>query len=168
MDEIIQIITQYGVDSVLLALVINLATSLIKRPIKIAAHKSKNVKKITRFIVFIPIVVGLIINLGYSYVFSFAAKPYQVEFYNLWLSSTSLSLAFYALLEKFFSEKNVSQNYAKLSEENFSSQNIINLIDTALKQHGLLTDTSKENNFQSQNKPKIIIRENKDDEINKE
>ena len=52
MEQILDAITQYGLEAVLIALAINLLTWLIKLPIKKAAQRLEDSTKVTRFIVF--------------------------------------------------------------------------------------------------------------------
>ena len=54
-EYIIELIKTYGIEPVLLALLINILTGLIKIPIKKLADKLKDSSKVTRFIVFLPI-----------------------------------------------------------------------------------------------------------------
>ena len=65
MEEVSVALRQYGLETVLLALAINLCTALCKLPIKMLARKAKDSVKITRFIVFMPVVLGFILALCY-------------------------------------------------------------------------------------------------------
>ena len=55
MEEILDIIAKYGLETVIIALVINLATGVVKLPIKAWASKLEDRTKVTRFIVFLPL-----------------------------------------------------------------------------------------------------------------
>ena len=119
MEFIIESIVTYGLETIGLALVINLFTSIIKLPIKLLAKKSKNRKNITRFIVFMPIVLGFVVVYLY-YLFLFGNVTYNREFITLWITATSFSLTFYAIFEKVFvfqSEEDVNENVLSLLME---------------------------------------------------
>ena len=100
MEEIIEIIKTYGIETVLIALAINMLTAIIKMPIKKICSRLRSSKKATRFIVFLPIVIGF----GITYVYKnyFDIFIFDKEFFTTWLTSTSLSLTFYAIFEKLF------------------------------------------------------------------
>ena len=103
-EEIINIISEYGLEAVILGLVINVLTGLLKIPIKTFTKKLEDGSKVTRYLVFLPIILGFCLTLGYM-----AATKGEIdmtkEFITLWLSSSSLSLTFYALWEKLFPAK---------------------------------------------------------------
>ena len=66
-DLFIELITKYGLETVALALIINLLTGVIKLPIKKLATRLKDSSKLTRFIVFLPILLGFGITCLYRY-----------------------------------------------------------------------------------------------------
>lgn len=163
MSNVMEILREYSADTVILALVINVLTALIKKPIKIIAKKRENPQRITKFIVFVPIIAGFFVNLSYAYIFPFAAKLNQSEFYSLWLSSTSLALAFYAFAEKFIHKKENENESANSSDLTYES--VIAFMESALKQYGLIKDNDIEGKTSKQLRKKIIIKENKNDEV---
>lgn len=98
--EIIQLIMDYGVDTLMIALCTVVFTGLFKIPIKKLADKTENSKNITRFITLLPIFFGF----GLTALSSFLLTKrvyFDKDFYSQWLSSVSLSLATYAFWEKF-------------------------------------------------------------------
>lgn len=104
---IMQIIADYGVDTLVIAIGTVVFTGTLKIPIKKLAEKTKSSKKITRFITLLPIIIGLGITALSRYLLS---KQIEIdkEFNVQWLSSVSLSLAIYAVWEKFVpSEKKI-------------------------------------------------------------
>ncbi len=103
-DDIVQIIAQYGLETILIAVTVNILTALIKIPIKHFANKTKNSSRITRFIVILPLVIGFAITVCYM---KFIAGNFTFgkEFVTLWLTSSSLSLTIYAVLEKMIPSK---------------------------------------------------------------
>lgn len=103
-EKIVSLITDYGLEAVVLGLAINVLTGLIKLPIKAFAKKLEDGSKLTRYLVFLPVILGFCLTLGYT-----AAIKGEIditrEFVTLWVSSSSLSLTFYALWEKLFPTK---------------------------------------------------------------
>ena len=65
MDEILFLLSEYGLTNVLLALVVNLLTSIVKTPIKRVAKKLNDSSKLTRFIVFLPVILGFGVVFAY-------------------------------------------------------------------------------------------------------
>ena len=105
--DIIQLITDYGVDTLVIALCTVVFTGLFKIPIKKLAAKTKNSKKITRFVTFLPILFGFGLTVLSKYLLT-KQVSFNKNFYVQWLSSVSLSLAIYAFWEKFVpSEKKI-------------------------------------------------------------
>lgn len=98
--DTIQLITDNGVDTIVIALGTVVFTGLFKIPIKKLAAKTKNSKKITRFVTFLPILFGFGLTVLSAYLLTNQVS-FSKEFYVQWLSSVSLSLAIYAFWEKF-------------------------------------------------------------------
>ena len=147
MEEIIEIIKAYGIETVLIALVINILTGIVKIPIKKMCSGLKNSKNITRFIVFLPIIIGLGVTYIYKYYFDISLM--DKEFLTTWLTATSLSLTFYAVFEKII--PNTSKNN-EFEEEIKTTQLVIEeLIDIT-------------NNVDSNTNKKIILRGKKEGE----
>lgn len=117
MEEILDIIAKYGFETVIIALVINLATGVVKLPIKAWASKLEDRTKVTRFIVFLPIILGLLITWIYAR-FIKGSFVFDTMFTTLWLTASSLSLTFYAIYEKMFPsrKKLLQSNEIKTSE----------------------------------------------------
>ena len=125
MEVISRVIVEHGLDTLIIALMINVLTALIKMPIKSLSSKAKDSCKITRFIVFVPIILGFILVFCY-FKFILCDFAFNKEFITLWLSSSSLSLSFYAVYEKIFLKK---EKKTSVSEE---SQAIIKELKLAL------------------------------------
>lgn len=105
--DFIQMTTGYGADTLVIALCTIVFTGLFKIPIKKFADKTNNSKKITRFVTFLPILLGFGLTVLSTYLFT-KQLNFNKDFYVQWLSSVSLSLAIYAFLEKFVpSEKKI-------------------------------------------------------------
>ena len=141
MEEIIEIIKMYGIETVLIALVINILTGIIKMPIKKVCAGLKNSKNITRFIVFLPIIIGFGVTYLYKYYFDLCL--FDKEFLTTWLTSTSLSLTFYAIFEKII--PNTSKN---------------KVLETEVKTVQLVLDEIVDitNNIDSNSNKKIILK----------
>ena len=104
MEKIMDMISKYGLEVVVIALIVNLLTSLIKIPIKAVTNKMKGGKKISRFIVFLPIILGLAVTF-YNAKFIEGNFSFDRGFATQWLTASSLSLTFYAIYEKLFPSK---------------------------------------------------------------
>ena len=117
-EDIVSIISQYGLETIMIAVLINIATALIKMPIKYFANKTKHSARITRFIVILPLIIGFVITLCYMK-FIVCNFSFGKEFVTLWLTSGSLSLTVYAVIEKMIpSKKSVLQdNEAEMTEK---------------------------------------------------
>ena len=106
MQEILEVIDSYGIDTVVLALIINVLTGIVKIPIK---HLSTKLEPkgihLNKYITLLPIVLG----------FSVSALATGLVFEPgvYWNAHTAgLSLSIYAICEKFFGEKRVTDNTA--------------------------------------------------------
>lgn len=105
--DMFQLITDYGVDTLVIALCTVVFTGLFKIPIKKLAEKTKNSKKITRFVTFLPILFGFGLTVLTTYLLT-KQVSFNKDFFVQWLSAVSLSLAIYAFWEKFVpSEKKI-------------------------------------------------------------
>lgn len=100
MEEILAVIGEYKLSAVIIAVLINVVTGAVKLPIKRAAQKMENGKKLTRFITFLPVVLGFGLTAAYEAAFCGGVKI-DGDFVSLWLGASSLSLAVYAFIEKF-------------------------------------------------------------------
>lgn len=113
-----ELIQNYGFDSVLIAATVCILTGLIKMPIKSLASKTKNSKKYTKYITFLPLFLGFGVTVLYEYILT-KKVLFTVDFMTLWLTSSSLSLAIYAFIEKFIPNKKkiLSAEEIKQNEE---------------------------------------------------
>ncbi len=133
MEEILRLITTYGLETVVIALMINVLTGIVKIPVKSWAHKLKDYTKITRFIVFLPIVLGFLLSYIYAR-FVKGSYRFNREFITLWMTSSSLSLTFYAVFEKIFpSDKKILTDCEIQTSKNIL-ESIKQLVETALEQ----------------------------------
>ena len=136
MEQVIEIITKYGLETVILALIINLFTGLIKMPVKSLAKRTKDSSKITRFIVFLPILLGFGITFCY---FQFILKGFSFNraFITEWLTSSSLSLTFYAVFEKIIPNKKSALTEKEIEESEQIIEEVKEITDA------VLTETEK-------------------------
>ena len=102
--EIINLIQDYGFESVLIAIIVCIMTGLIKMPIKSLAAKTKDSSRYTKYITFLPLIIGFGVVALYEYVI-LKSVTITAEYITLWLTSSSLSLAIYAFIEKFIPSK---------------------------------------------------------------
>ena len=101
---ITELVQNYGLDSVLIAVAVCILTGLIKLPIKRLAAKAKDSSKYTKYITFLPLILGFGATALYEYIMT-RSVSFAGEFITLWLTSSSLSLAIYAFIEKFIPSK---------------------------------------------------------------
>lgn len=99
-----ELVQNYGLDSVLIAAAVCILTGLIKLPIKRLAAKTKDSSKYTKYITFLPLLLGFGATALYEYIMM-RSVSFAGEFITLWLTSSSLSLAIYAFIEKFIPSK---------------------------------------------------------------
>ncbi len=90
--EIIQFMVNYGVDTFVIALCTVALTGLFKMPIKKMASKSANSAKITRFITFLPLIIGFGATTLIVYLFT-GTITFNRKFFVKWLTSVSARLA---------------------------------------------------------------------------
>lgn len=111
MDAIFDFITEYGLETVLLAVLNCILTGLVKLPLKRLAQRGKDPAALTRYITFLPLILGF--GLCQLYTWLFCGGPaFDSAFLTLWLTSVSVSLAVYAYWEKFFpSKKKILQEH---------------------------------------------------------
>lgn len=115
---IMELVQDYGLDSVLIAAAVCILTGLIKMPIKSLAAKTKDPSKYTKYITFLPLLLGFGVTVLYEYIMTHSVV-FTGEFITLWLTSSSLSLAIYAFIEKFIPsrKKIMSEEEIKQNEE---------------------------------------------------
>ncbi len=104
MNEILHTVTSYGMDIALCAFLTFILTGIVKMPLKALAEKSSNSKKYTRFITFLPVVLGFGVAAAYTYLEN-SMLAFDELFFTRWLSAVSVSLALYAFWEKFIPSK---------------------------------------------------------------
>jgi len=125
-QEILNILSTYGVEAIMIALLINLLTGFIKKPIK--AYSQKSGRDLNKFISLVPVVLGFIAAVIY-YLCSAGFKNIKFEnIFTLALSSASLSLAVFAVYEKFFPKKKADDG-----SDTESDKNDINIVLNAAK-----------------------------------
>ncbi len=117
-----ELVQNYGLDSVLIATAVCILTGLIKIPIKRLALKAKDSSKYTKYITFLPLLLGFGVTALYEYIMT-KTVSFAGEFIALWLTSSSLSLAIYAFIEKFIPSKKkiLSAEEIKQSEKMIDS-----------------------------------------------
>ncbi len=153
----------YGITTVILAVLINTLTGLTKLPVKALANKLKDSTRITRFLVFMPIIYGFVLTVTYSAILN-RTVIFDGGFYRLWLSSGSLSLTFYAVFEKLFPSK----KKVLTADELDANKQLIEEIKNAT---GVNTDNAETSNSAEQkphNKQRFILGKRNNEETETE
>lgn len=105
-SSILNAIMNYGLETLVIAIIINILTAIIKIPIKKLANKRDDRGAvIKKYITFLPVTLGFVLAVAYTFLFVSRISIFNNEFVVLWLTSSSLSLALYAIFEKFFPKK---------------------------------------------------------------
>ena len=95
-----ELVQNYGLDSVLIAAAVCILTGLVKMPIKSLAAKTKDSSKYTKYITFLPLLLGFGVTALYDYILT-RSVSFAGVLITLLLTSSCLSLALFALIEKF-------------------------------------------------------------------
>jgi hypothetical protein len=93
-------LSAYGTEVIVIALLINILTGLLKLPIK--AYGKKKGADVGKYISLIPVVSGFGGAFAYKYLTAGADAVRLDEVFALAVSCASLSLALFAVFEKFF------------------------------------------------------------------
>lgn len=103
-EQILETVATYGLETIVIALAVNLLTGIIKLPIKAGARKMKDGTSLTRFIVFLPILLAAGLTLVYGYLTK-GTWGIGEDGITIWLTASSLSLSIYAIFEKLVPSK---------------------------------------------------------------
>lgn len=104
MDKLIYFLMSSGSEVPIISIAIVILTGLIKMPVKRIANNANYPKKVTRIIILLPIVIGFGLTALFMFIDS-GAVHFTDGFYDRCLSVVSLSLAAYAVREKFVPRK---------------------------------------------------------------
>ena len=153
MEQILEMVTTYGLETVVIALLVNLLTGLVKMPIKAWANKLKDYTKVTRFIVFLPIGFGFLLSFLYA---KFMAGGFKFDqtFVSLWLTSSSLSLMFYAIFEKLFPSKKKALTDCEIKTSESILENIKQLVEKVLPSEKVEEEKNELEKIEVQNEVK--------------
>ena len=157
-EEILQIIAEYGIETVIIAIAVNILTGLIKLPIKSMAQKTADSTKITRYLVFLPILMSFGLTVLY-FALIYKKVEFDTGFLTLWLASGSLSLSLYAIYEKMFPSKKKVLKESEIEANRYLLEEIKELTaaKSALsKQEAAQPQNNTENTFPINKK--IILR----------
>lgn len=145
---IMQLVQDYGLNSVLIAAVICILTGLIKMPIKYLASKAKDSAKYTKYITFLPLILGFGVTVLYEY---FMTKTFwfTAEFITLWLTSSSLSLAIYAFIEKFIPSKKKILSSEELKQNQEMIDQLKECLLPSTQEETMGTSTTMEEQFET-------------------
>ena len=158
MEQIAVLIRQYGLETVILAVLVNVLTGVIKLPIKAGIKKLGGGKQATGYIVFLPIVLSFLTALGYTGIFK-RALVFDGAFFRLWLTSGSLSLSIYAIFEKVIPSRRklMSESEAETSKQILET--IRELVESSLPKE---EETSKIQDSGAKKSEKIVLRGRRD------
>lgn len=134
-----EILTMNEAIVLTIALVITALTGLIKIPIKTVALQSEEPEKFTKYITFLPLILGFLLSILYDLAFWRHKFIFDEWFVKLWLSSASMSLAIYAFIDKFIPSK----KKILTKEETKANEELIKTIKE-LYQQGILNCEKKE------------------------
>ncbi len=145
------LIESFGLKTVTFALVIFILTAIIKIPIKMLAKSLPDYTVVTRFIVFIPIIVGFLLIFSYRI---FVTKDYVFDkaFVVQWTTSTTMSLSMYAIYEKIFPSATKTEEKTEL----ITTKNILDEIESFFINYLSTEEETK--------KEKIILKKKKEGE----
>lgn len=114
MEAILNFLRQEDAAVVVLAVLINLLTGLIKLPLKKLAARAEEPARYTRYLTFLPVILGFFVSVGYDLLFGRGRFTFDEALCETWLASSGLSLAIYAFAEKFIpSRKNSERRRGK-------------------------------------------------------
>ena len=133
-----ELVQNYGLDSVLIAVAVCILTGLVKMPIKSLTAKTKNSSKYTKYITFLPLLFGFGITVLYEYIMM-KSISFTKDFITLWITSSSLSLAIYAFIEKFIPSKKKILS----TEEIRQNEEMLNSIKSVLITDKISEDAEK-------------------------
>ncbi len=159
MDQIADTIAKYGLETVLIAVMITVLTGLIKWPIKALAKRLNDYTKVTRFIVFLPIVLGFFLTFCYAK-FVRNAFSFDRAFVTLWLTASSLSLTMYAIYEKMVPGKKDPAAVGEMETSATILEGIGQIADAVLSEESPDVTADTAGLPETDNKPsdKIILR----------
>ena len=159
MEQILEMITTYGLETVVIAILTNVSTGLAKMPIKSLASKLKDYTRVTRFIVFLPILFGFLFSFVYER-FIVGVFNFDREFITMWLTSSSLSLTFYAIFEKIFPSKKKILSDCEIKTSETILENIKQLLEKTL-QNDVIKGDLKETSTESKCVTEEEVKDNK-------
>lgn len=108
--QVLKLIMDYGLETVVIALAINMLTGISKLPLKAIAKKMEDGSKLTKYLVFLPLLWGLVLTLAYVKVRT-GAVTWNKTFVTLWLTSSSLSLPLYQMRKRIYKSHSCIRAY---------------------------------------------------------
>ena len=159
LEKILEMVMTYGLETVVIALLVNILTGLVKLPIKALADKLNDYTKVTRFIVFLPIGFGFLLSFLYAK-YMVGTFSFNRAFATMWLTASSLSLTFYAIFEKLFPSKKKLLSDCEIKTSETILANIKQLIEEILPKESVETQIGEETVENSEKKlgEKIVLR----------
>lgn len=169
-EKILQLITEYGLEATVIALAINILTGLLKLPIKSWAAKLTDGTKLTRYLVFLPVLIGLVLTVLYVWIAK-GGVAIDRTFVTMWISASSLSMTFYAFWEKLFptkerilkeyeieENKKLLEKIKTMAEEKFGTETNEEIVAETEKEEAMVASTSEMSEARAGQK--IVLRGN--------
>lgn len=128
MKNLLQTITQLGLDGAVCAIITTILVGILKMPLKKIAKKSSNSTQITKYITFLPLMVGFGVISAFVY-FENEEILFNQLFFTRWIGSVSASLAIYAFCEKFIPSKKKILSEAEI----YANREVIREIEDLMK-----------------------------------
>ena len=131
METIGEMISNYGIDNFVLALLIIITTGFAKIPLKLLTCKWKNKGiNLNKYIVLLPIIFGI----GYAtlYTYIVCGTAWNENTFSMSLTNTALSMSIYAVSEKLF-EKKRKEPAEEKSGDTEPSDNSVSNESTSIK-----------------------------------
>ena len=159
MENWLEFLANFNGWQILIGGIVFVLTGIIKLPIKYWARKTQDSGKITKYITFLP----LFLSFGISVLFFCLrgdTKIFNDNFFTMWLSSASISLALYAIYEKFIPNRQKILSEVEIEQNNEVIEKIRNWfskLDHAEEENEIspCSSTSKESNILKQASPEV-------------
>jgi len=157
MEVILNFIFCNNLQVPLIAMITFILTGVLKLPIKRVAAKIKDGQKLTKFITFMPVVIGFAVTVLVVFI-SFGEINFDEIFFTYWLSAVSLSLAIYAFWEKFVPSEKKILTQVEINDNKFLVEKLKNALTESVKDSSQISDLPAASENDTTNHKKIIVK----------
>ncbi len=157
MEVILNFIFCNNLQVPLIAIITFILTGVLKLPIKRVAAKMKDGHKLTKFITFIPVIIGFAVTVLVVFI-SFGEIIFDEIFFTYWFSAVSLSLAIYAFWEKFIPSEKKILTQVEINDNKFLVEELKNVLTESVKDSLQISDLSAAGKDNMTNHKKIILK----------